>query len=252
MEDSLHHTRRRALVYQRVVDTLRVRIHNKEWQPGQRIPTVAELSKEFGVGQSSVREALRILGNEQLLRIEQGRGIFVADAPKLPPALFDHLAMSAEVTLTALFEARRLIEPGVAALAATRASDEDIAIISGAAQEMAELVRLGEDFARPDLLIHRQIARACGNPMLQKVMEMLLELHVESRARTSFLPGAQTRSTQYHLLIATAIEEHDANRAEALMRAHIDDMISILRRVVSTPGGIESHTGASVLSPPSP
>jgi len=230
MGDVLRRNRPHALVYQRIVDTLRVRIHDGEWQPGQRVPTVAELSKELNVGQSSVREALRILGNEQLLRIEQGRGIFVADAPKLPPALFDHLAMSAEVTLAALFEARRLIEPGVAALAAARASDEDIAIITNAAREMDELVLEGQEHAKPDLLMHRQIAQACGNPMLQKMTEVLLDLHVEGRARTALIPGVVQRSTQYHLLIATAIEEHDASRAEALMRAHLDDIISVLQR----------------------
>ncbi|HEY7418743.1 MAG TPA: FadR/GntR family transcriptional regulator [Ktedonobacteraceae bacterium] len=222
--------RKRALVYQNVVDSLRERIRSETWHPGQRIPTVAELSKEFGVGHSSVREALRILGNEQLLRIEQGRGIFVADSPRLPPGLFDHLVMSADVSLAALFEARRLIEPGIAALAAIRASDEDIAIIMGAAQEMAELVRRGEDFAKPDLLIHRHIAVACGNPVLKKLMDPLLELQVESRERTSLIPKVVERSVQYHLLIATAIAEHDASRAESLMRAHLDDNISALRR----------------------
>ena len=233
--------RKRTLVYQGVLDTLRERIRSEEWSPGQRVPTVAELSKEFGVGHSSMREALRILGNEQLLRIEQGRGIFVADGPKLPPSLFDYLVMSAEVTLAALFEARRLIEPGVAALAATRASEEDIAILLDAAQEMAELVRRVEDYSRPDLLIHRQIALACGNPVLKKMMDTLLELQVESREHTQLLPNMIERSAQYHLLIATAIAEQDASRAEALMRAHLDDIISALRR--STLGLSSIHNG---------
>ncbi len=217
MGDVLRRNRPHALVYQRIVDTLRVRIHDGEWQPGQRVPTVAELSKELNVGQSSVREALRILGNEQLLRIEQGRGIFVADAPKLPPALFDHLAMSAEVTL----------------------ADEDIAIITNAAREMDELVLQGQEHAKPDLLMHRQIAQACGNPMLQKMTEVLLDLHVEGRARTALIPGVVQRSTQYHLLIATAIEEHDASRAEALMRAHLDDIISVLQRAARNFSSVE-------------
>lgn len=222
--------RKRTLVYQSVVDTLRERIRREEWSPGQRVPTVAELSKEFGVGHSSVREALRILGNEQLLRIEQGRGIFVADGPKLPPSLFDYLVMSAEVTFAALFEARRLIEPGVAALAAIRASEDDVKTLLEAAQEMVELVRRSEDFSRPDLLIHRQIALACGNPVLNKMMDTLLELQVESRERTKLIPTVTERSAQYHLLIATAIAEQDGSRAEALMRAHLDDIISALKR----------------------
>lgn len=224
-------SRSRPLQYQRVVETLRARIQKGEWQPGQRLPTVVDLSSELGVGLSSVREAIRILGSEQLLRIEQGRGIFVSDAPKLPPGLFDHIGLNAEMTLAALFEARRLIEPGLAALAAQRATEYDIDIISQAAEAMMALAQEGGDYSEPDLQLHRQIALAAGNPILSKMMEMVLDLVAESRLLTMRFPGLPDRSSQYHLLIAEAIKERDPSRAESLMRAHLDDNIAEMQRV---------------------
>ncbi|QBD77694.1 FadR family transcriptional regulator [Ktedonosporobacter rubrisoli] len=223
--------RSRPLQYQRVIDTLKARIQSGEWQPGQRLPTVVDLSSELGVGLSSVREAIRILGSEQLLRIEQGRGIFVSDAPRLPPGLFDNVGLHAETTLAALFEARRIIEPGLAALAAQRATAEDITIIHAAAQQMAVLAQEKRDYSEPDLLLHRQIALAANNPFMSKVMEMVLDLVAESRLLTMRLPNMPGRSSQYHMLIAEAIKEHDPSRAEALMRAHLDDQIAELQRV---------------------
>jgi GntR family transcriptional regulator, transcriptional repressor for pyruvate dehydrogenase complex len=230
-------SRTRPLQYQRVIDTLRVRIRNGEWQPGQRLPTVTDLSTEFQVGQSTIREALRILGSEQLLRIEQGRGIFVSDAPKLPPGLFDHVGLNAETTMATLFEARRLIEPGLAALAASRATDEDVHIINEAAQEMVALAQEGKDYSKPDVLFHYQISLAAGNHIMFKMMEMVLELVTESRLQTMRLPNMPNKASQYHMLIAEAIKDHDASRAESLMRAHLDDSIIEMQRVEAERNG---------------
>ncbi len=224
-------SRPRSLQYQRVIDILRERIENGEWQPGQRLPTLVDLTNELGVGLSSVREAIRILGSEQVLRIEQGRGIFVSDAPKLPPGLFDHVGMSAETTLATLFEARRIIEPGLAALAAQHATDEDRDIITRAAREMEELAQAGRDFSAPDILLHRQIALAAGNRILSKMMEMVFDLMSESRVLTMRLPNMPFRASQYHVLIAEAIKDHDFSRAESLMRAHLDDSIAAMQRI---------------------
>ncbi len=64
-------------VYQQTVDKLQAKILSGEWQPGQRLPTMKQLSKQMGVSITSMREALKSMENQNVISIEHGRGIYV-------------------------------------------------------------------------------------------------------------------------------------------------------------------------------
>jgi GntR family transcriptional repressor for pyruvate dehydrogenase complex len=221
-------------VFEAISEELTARIRAGRWLPGARLPSIAALSRELGASAGSVREALRSLQTRGLVRMEHGRGTFVNGAPPahgLPDAASTSLGM-----IVALTEARRIIEPELAAMAAERGSHDERTEILLLAEQMHLRASSGDDFLEPDMQFHRQIARAARNPVLLRMMESMADLFVESRRLTTAEPGMTPRAVRYHLLIAEAINERNADQARLLMMAHMNDALSsILAR--------EGHAG---------
>lgn len=216
-------------VYHSVVEAILARIASGEWQPGQRLPSIAQLAQELGVSTGSVREAARVLGSRGVLRIEHGRGMFITDVPHdMPVDLYRYFQQVNTGSLLELFEARRLLEPELAALAAERGTDDEVQTIHDFAEAMERAAAEGEDFVEPDIQFHQQIAAAARNAVLAGVMAGLNDLIREGRAQTVRLPGMTSRAVRYHLLIAEAIKSRNPLQARLLMLAHMNDAIDTL------------------------
>jgi DNA-binding FadR family transcriptional regulator len=214
-----------VLVFQVLCEDLRQRIRAGEWLPGQRLPSISRLAKDLQVSTGSLREALRSLQSIGLVKIEHGRGVFVTGS-RSSKDLASHLQDVSLGSIVALAETRRILEPELAALAAERGASEELAEFAQLATEMEEKVRYGLDFVEPDLQFHRRIAQAACNPILFQLMESLNDLFLESRKITSGEPGMTTRAVRYHLLIADALLDRDAQQARLLMLAHMNDTLS--------------------------
>ncbi len=238
-------------VYLAVVETLMQRIAAGDWQPGQRVPSITQLARELGVSTGPVREAARVLASRGLLRIEHGRGIFVTDAPNLPLDLYEHFQRMDTGSLLELFEARRLLEPELAALAADRATDEQAELILALAQAMERAADAGQDFAEPDIQFHQQIARAARNSVLAGMMAGINDLIVAGQQVTVDLPGMTPRAVRYHLLIAEAIRDRQPLQARLLMLAHVSDAIeSLLSRQPEARGDQYDQRATAVIVSP--
>jgi GntR family transcriptional repressor for pyruvate dehydrogenase complex len=221
---------RTVQVYSSVAESIKGRIASGEWVVGQRLPSINQLAREFDVGTGSIREAVKVLASLGLIRIEHGRGIFVASAllPQVDP--YEHFQDIGTGSTLALCEARRILEPELAAFAAERGTDADLQAIREQAQAMERLVAAGKDFLEPDLQFHRQIALSAHNPVLARMMEAVNDLLTESR-KITVEPEMTTRAVRYHLLIADAICERNPLQARLLMLAHVNDAInSVLAR----------------------
>jgi GntR family transcriptional repressor for pyruvate dehydrogenase complex len=121
-----------------------------------------------------------------------------------------------------LFEARRLVEPGLAALAAERIDDATLAALRRCVQDAAA----GDDeaFMRADLELHGLIARAASNSILARVIESIGGLGVASRRRTNTLPGMREQTLADHEPIVAALEGRDPKRAAAAMLRHLENV----------------------------
>ncbi|TVY08690.1 FadR/GntR family transcriptional regulator [Paenibacillus cremeus] len=131
----------KKLTYETVYDEIKRKIEAGAWLPGQQLPPLEQLSAELGVGISSVREAVRILGKQKILRIEQGRGTYVEQqlASDVGSATgTGGLDFLERATMLQLTEARLIIEPELAALAAEKATPA----------EAEEIVRTAETMQR--------------------------------------------------------------------------------------------------------
>jgi GntR family transcriptional repressor for pyruvate dehydrogenase complex len=214
----------KKLTYESVYDEIRQRIKNGIWKTDEKIPTIEEISREFGVGVSSVREAIRILGKQGILKVQQGRGTFVGkDLESSPSDRFDFLENATFLQLT---EARLIIEPELAALAAEKADSKDKKAIVKAAQTMKGKVQTGEDFLKEDIEFHQLISRASENEILYQMLNMMSDLLLDSRRKTMKWKGMDEKASSFHLLIAHAINESKPEQARLFMKNHIEDMLS--------------------------
>ncbi|WP_020617278.1 FadR/GntR family transcriptional regulator [Paenibacillus daejeonensis] len=212
----------KRLVYEVVYDEIKRRIEQGQWKVGERIPTIEEIAAELKVGVSSVREAVRILGKQKILLVEQGRGTFVSD--QLPEQADRYLAVLEHSSWLQLTETRLIIEPELAALAAERATDEQRERIVQAAELMQKKVLSRQSFLREDMKFHEEIAEASQNEILANTLRMLGDVLLDSRRQTMRIPGMDDKAAAYHLLIAMAIKHRDVEQARELMRLHISDM----------------------------
>jgi DNA-binding FadR family transcriptional regulator len=237
-------------LYQQIADQLRTLIERGEYPPGTYLPAERELSQQFGVSRTSLREALIALEVAGLVKVRVGDGVMVVGKPpaaaaatppglEMPweldpeldagPADFD-----AEVPPFSLLQARRLVEPEAAALAAENASDEQLAGIREALMRNIEDNRHGSTTHPGDRLLHVRIADASGNPAYGLLIRHLLGhkygamfQRLQSLYTTKDMPR---RSEHEHEAIVEALCARNPAAARKAMRAHLDSVIRIFSR----------------------
>jgi DNA-binding FadR family transcriptional regulator len=150
---------------QEVADQLRAAIAAGTYKVGEQLPTEPELMKQFGVGRSSVREAIRILANSALLRVQQGVGTFIEAHAGITEPFHQRLKRAETHDLD---EVRQLLEMKIAEKAAANHTAADIKKIKAALDKRNALAKTGplEDCIQADIDFHMSIAAAAGNPIL--------------------------------------------------------------------------------------
>jgi GntR family transcriptional repressor for pyruvate dehydrogenase complex len=213
----------RSRVYHNIFEKLQDRIRGGDWLPGERIPSITHLAQEFKVGSGSIREALRSLQSIGLVKIEHGSGVYVLGT-RPATELSSHFLNVGDGLVIALAEARRLLEPELASLAAERATDQELIEIEDVVRQMEENSQQGQDFADLDVSFHRLIAQAARNPILYQTMEGVSALFLESRRAILLDPDALLRAQRYHALIAEALKLRNPPQARLLMQGHMNSM----------------------------
>jgi len=222
--EAMDEQRPRSLIYESVLEALKADLLGGTLRPGDRLPTVSAMAEQKGVARASVREAYRVLQNMGLLEVTQGRGTFVAALPVDGDGMLRHFQLDEHQTLAHLFEARLLLEPAIAALAAERASAAEAQAIQATAREQERLHRDGRDFLEPDIRFHELVLTGAHNPVVGRMVSAVNELLLDSRRRTMTIPGAADKAVNYHLLVALAISSRDGEQARAVMEQHVRDV----------------------------
>ena len=195
--------------------------------PGERLPSERELARGLGVGRASVREALAALANQGLLETRPGSGSFVApDAPdRLRTTAPAHDAAPSDV-----LEARALLEPAVARLAAQRPhpADQEIEALLAAMEEPIDQddPRDRARWSDADRLFHRRIAALTGNPVLLGLADQIAArmdepLWQRLRDESVATPGRTALHAAEHRMIYEAIADGDGAAAEFYATQHI-------------------------------
>lgn len=211
--------------YEQVARRLAADIAAGRLAPGERLPSERDLARRLGVGRASVREALAALQNQGLLETRPGSGSFVAaDAPTKAPDL-PHDASPSD-----LLEARALLEPAVARLAAARTGRRDVEIdeLLDAMDEPVDPDNPGDRarWSDADRLFHRRIAALTANPVLlaladQVAARMDEPLWQRLRDDSVAVPGRTAVHAAEHRMIYEAIVDGDGAAAEFYATQHI-------------------------------
>jgi GntR family transcriptional repressor for pyruvate dehydrogenase complex len=191
--------------------------------PGGRLPTEKDLTEKLGVSRTCIREAMKSLESLKLISVRPKVGAVVLEAS--PSAMFsaEQLSTAAyQQTTDSLIEFRRILEVGLASLAAQKADEEELQEMEKAIQLHREAIRTGQRAYPADMAFHAAIARASKNPIAIMVFEMISEPLTDQRRKTNDVPNAAEDGLRDHLLIYAAIKERNPEKARNMMRAHMD------------------------------
>ena len=239
---------RKTRVSEEVIGQVRDLIASGRLKVGDRLPAERELAAALQVGRSTVREAIRAMESMGILEARPGEGTFlISDLSARQPDPDIANAFKSWDNQRKLFEVRMVFEPELAALAARRATQDQIVRMREILDEQEAEVKQGETGIRSDTAFHFLLAQATGNEVLVRIVENLMAILHETREATLHPSGRSTRSMRQHRAILRAIEARDPGAAEKRMREHIAEM---QRLVFSTKGWANEPAGGAVSTSP--
>ena len=151
---------------EQVVAQIRGLIERGELRPGDRLPSERTLADRLGISRPSVRTGLRILSAMGVLQSRHGSGTFMSSGPPAESQLLSLLAALHGFSPDAMFEARRMLEIGLAGLAAERATDGHLAMMADQVADMYASLDDPKRYLAHDVQFQRAVALASGNPIV--------------------------------------------------------------------------------------
>ena len=219
-----------ARLSDQVAEQLATEIKQGRLLPGDKLPTEARLSQQFGVSRTVVREAVARLKSLGLVDSRQGSGAFVNPQPPFKPLHFEARHAASQEAVIQMVEVRRALESEVAVLAAQRCTPQNFQRISQAVQALDAAVQAGGNGVAEDVQFHRAIAEAAGNPFLIQTLDYLGQfLHGATQVtranearRSDFAAQVQAE----HRAIVQAIKTGNALAARQAAAAHMDNAMT--------------------------
>jgi DNA-binding FadR family transcriptional regulator len=225
----------------KVADALRTRISKGHHRPGDRLPSEAQLTQEFAVSRTVVREAIAALRSDGLVEPRQGAGVFVLEPAPAERRPFQNIDLARVSSLIEMLELRTAVEGDAAGLAALRRSPGQEEKIVEALNAFRTSSTAGKPSAEADFAFHLAIAQATNNPRFAEFLQVLGPTLIprravtESGAEAALPPTDIARLVEEHEAIVIAIMDGDETAARAAMRAHLKNGQARYRSMLRTP-----------------
>lgn len=215
-------TVRRQRLHEDIVGQFHALIRQGALKHGDRLPSERDLAEQFQVSRSSVREAIRSLELQGLVVSRRGSGTFI-NTENLDSVLALVAASfnTGEAMLRDIFEMRRILEPSLAALAAQKASLDEVGRMREILEEQQHQIDQGETGVEADTAFHFALAQATHNDALVKLVSAVEDILRRSRDRSLQEPGRPQRSLASHCQVLEMIEAGDAQGAQQAMEHHL-------------------------------
>lgn len=217
-------------IYEQIVAQIKKQIESGELKVGDKLPTERELTEQFKVSRTAVREAVQALREKGVVEVYPGRGTFITNtifkSASESLELMMKMSGSDQDSFSELFELRKILEPELAALAAERTTDEDIATMQEAVETMDVSLDDMEAYIMADDIFHQTIARATQNSLIASLLDPIMDMLTEQR-KMNFLAGVQSpqRAQHYHKEILNAIAHRRPDVARKAMKSHLEQVI---------------------------
>jgi len=226
----------KSRVSETIAQRIKRAISRGRLSPGEKLPAEREMAERLGTSRVSVREAYRSLEEAGLIAIKRGAegGAFITD--------FDHAPVSRRLAFMLrlgrtshqeVTEARLLLEPPVARLAARRREEEDLAQLAALLRQQEAAIRANGDTRRFDLQFHRLVAQCAKNLPLAILMNSMADLAVEEVRRIDVTRDVDEHIVSYHRRIFDAIRRGDEDGAYRLMLRHVREVQARLARALT-------------------
>jgi len=217
------------ILAQRIVDE----IVDAQLEPGTPMLPEAEMLKKYSVARGTLRETLRFLEMHGVVTIKTGPGggAVVADPGSKPLASVIALLLQLNRTsFRSIVEARLVLEPLLARMAATRRTEDELAVITSATAAMEEALENPRAFLAQNTVFHSMIAKAAGNPVLFHMAASLSWIEDGSVVGIDYTRETREPIIAAHRRIEAALLARDADMAEASMRIHVGEFAKYAER----------------------
>ena len=214
---------RTARLYEQIVQQIEESILKGALKPGDQLPAERELAQQFGVSRTAVREAVKALREKGLVEAYSGRGTFITDGTSqaVRQSLDLMVKIGQQDGSTHLAELRAMLEPEIAALAATRVQESDLVTLRESVEVMDHAGKDPAAYIEADLDFHLALAEAAANPLILSLIDSIVGMLREQRLKIFRVPGGPERGQFHHKRILAAIERRDADAARVAMQAHL-------------------------------
>jgi GntR family transcriptional repressor for pyruvate dehydrogenase complex len=215
---------KRKTLTSQVIDYVVGLIKSGQVKPGERLPTEFDLTQTLGVSRTCVREAIKSLESLGLVSVRQRVGAIVLEpsSSNLLNAEQFSIALQSQQT-NDLLEFRKIMEVGLASLAAEKAEESDLDLMKSALDRYREEMAATAVDCATDMSFHAALAQASKNPIAELVWQMLSTRLAETLSRTSELPNVCHDTLRDHEKIYRAVKSRDPRKAREAMRTHLEN-----------------------------
>jgi GntR family transcriptional regulator, transcriptional repressor for pyruvate dehydrogenase complex len=223
--------------FEEAVEQIAEKVKSGDLHVGDRLPSERDLAAQMRISRPTLREAVKVLAEAGVLEVRRGQagGIFVA-SEVVPRELLHSRQEIRFSEVAGVLEARRLLEPRVAQLAALHASDEDFAVMARTIERQRE-VAAGDDFLRNedlflglDLKFHLAMARATRNGTIVALMRSLLRQLEIARDMAMHAPLVPDWTIEIHERTLAAVRSADFALIDEVMDEHLAELEQIWER----------------------
>jgi GntR family transcriptional regulator, transcriptional repressor for pyruvate dehydrogenase complex len=227
-------------LYEQIVQQVEESILKGQLKPGDQLPAERDLAHRFGVSRTAVREAVKTLREKGLVEAYSGRGTFVTNGTShsIRQSLDLMIRVNQQEGWTHLAELRHMLEPEIAALAASRIEEQLLATMRDAVASMERSLHDPEAYVEADLDFHLALAEAAGNPLILSLLDSIVGILREQRSRIFNVEGGPERGQFHHKRILAAVETRNADAAREAMRDHLEQVLT--DSVVAAKGTLQS------------
>jgi GntR family transcriptional regulator, transcriptional repressor for pyruvate dehydrogenase complex len=214
---------RTSRLYEQIVQQVEESIQKGALKTGDKLPAERDMAEQFGVSRTAVREAVKALREKGLVEAYPGRGTFIMESTShtMRLSLDRMLKTSPGEGSTFLAEAREIVEPEIAAMAAARADGDDLATMRESVEVMEGAMRDPDAYIEADLDFHLALAEAAANPIILSLIDSIVGLLREQRMGIFQVEGGPERGQYHHKKILEAVEHRDSAGAREAMKAHM-------------------------------
>ena len=241
----------RTTLVKRTTDALLDAIRKGRLAPGEKLPNEQALIQELGVSRTALREALQRLVSLDVVDARHGRGFYVrppAASRAIRPEVLS--LVTSPDQLRDLLEARVHLESGLAALAAQRATPDDLAAMESALNGIRRSHAEGELPTEHDIAFHLAVAQAARNHFLIRLADVISTYLRTMRAHLGPRTPTRAADAEMHAAIWRAIAARDGEAASAAMRHHLEQAMAQFEQVRPSLGRPARRRGASALAGP--